>query len=196
VSKLFLSKARSDVMELFLFNPENSYYQRQISELTGQPIRAIQREIINLLELGLIEKHDEGNRVYYRINKKCPIYSELKSIFIKTAGLAEYMQKKLNEKRVKFAFIYGSYAKNTENISSDIDLFVVGDMTAKELSGEISKVKKELAREINYVVMPVDELKQRASAKENYIMSVIKDKKIFIAGDENEFKTIIKPGKN
>jgi len=49
IDKLFSSKARVDILKLFFFNPENSFYQRQISKLTGHSIRAVQREVAKLV---------------------------------------------------------------------------------------------------------------------------------------------------
>ena len=39
---LFSSSARVKILTLFLLNPENRFYQREIGGLTGLPIRAVQ----------------------------------------------------------------------------------------------------------------------------------------------------------
>ena len=74
INKLFSSKARVDILKLFFFNPQDSFYQRQISKLSSQSIRAVQREVARLKELGIIEKSIQGNRIYYKVNKNCPIF--------------------------------------------------------------------------------------------------------------------------
>lgn len=192
IDKLFSSKARVEILKLFLFNPENSFYQRQISTLTHQPIRGVQREVDKLHSIGLLEKSTEGNRVYYKINKICPIIEELKSIFFKSVGIAEALKADLNEKGIRFAFIYGSYAKGQENLLSDIDLMVIGDMSARELSGILSKPKRELMREINYTVFPSKEFIDRVRKKDHFLNSVLQEKKIFIVGSEDGLKSFIK----
>jgi len=55
IDKLFSSKARVEILKLFLFNPQDSFYQRQISAITHQPIRGVQREVAKLESIGLIE---------------------------------------------------------------------------------------------------------------------------------------------
>ncbi len=191
LEKLFSSRARVDVLKLFLLNPDNSYYQRQISTITRKSIRGVQRELENLQKLSLIEKSIEGNRIYYKANRKCPIFEELKRIFFKSAGIAEVLKSSLKGKRIKSAFIYGSYAKGQESLLSDIDLMVIGDISSKELSGILSDPKKELMREINYAVFPTREFINKAKKKEHFLNSVLNDKKIFIIGDENELKELI-----
>lgn len=192
INRLFSSRARVEILKLFLFNPDNSFYQRQISNLTRQSIRGVQRELENLQKIGLLEGTNQGNRIYYKVNKGCPIFKELKDILFKTAGIAEVLKRNLSGNRIKIAFIYGSYARGGEGFSSDIDLMAIGDISAKELSSMLSKPKKELIREINYIVFPVKEFIGRVRRKEHFLDSVLKDKKIFIIGDESELKAVIK----
>ena len=85
--KLFTSQTRIDILELFLFQPEIRYYGRQIAVKIKKNPRGVMRELENLEALGLLEREEDGNRVYFRVNKKSPIYRELKAIFIKTTRI-------------------------------------------------------------------------------------------------------------
>ncbi len=194
IDKLFSSRARIEILRLFLFNPENTFYQRQISVLTNQPIRGVQREVAKLQKLGLIEGSIQGNRIYYKVNKICPIFEELKNILFKSIGIAEVLKENLKRDNIKIAFIYGSYARGEENLLSDIDLLLIGNISLKELSHILSKPKKELGREINYAVFPVKEFKKKLTQKDHFLSSVLREKKIFIIGDEDEFRGLIKSG--
>lgn len=192
LNKLFSSRTRVEILKLFLFNTNNSFYQRQISNLTAQSIRGVQREVDKLNGIGLIERSIQGNRIYYKVNKKCPIVEDLKNIFFKSVGIAEVLRDNFKEKGIKVAFIYGSYAKGEESLLSDIDLMVLGDISSKELSSILSKPKKELMREINYVVFSLNEFINKAIQKDHFINSVLEDKKIYIVGNENELKELVK----
>ena len=192
---LFTSKTRVRILELFMFNPENIYYVRQISSLTGKAVIGVQREVEKLERLGILDKFHDGNRVYYRVLKSCPIFEELKSIFLKTSGIAEVLKNQLaGSKAIQFAFIYGSYAKGEENISSDIDLMVIGSISSKKLSQLLAAHRSKLQREINYSSISPGEFKKKFAARNHFISSVIKEKKIFIIGREDEFKRFIKTG--
>jgi predicted nucleotidyltransferase len=195
LDKLFSSKTRVEILRLFLFNADNSFYQRQISNLTKQSIRGVQREVEKLHDIGFLEKSVSGNRVYYKVNRNNPIFEDLKSIFFKSLGIAEALKENLQGKKIKIAFIYGSYARGQENLISDIDLMVIGNISSKELSGLLSGPKTELMREINYAVFPLKEFINKVVQKDNFINSVLKDKKIFIIGSEDELKGLIKSGK-
>lgn len=83
---LFSSTARVEVLHLYLMNPDRRYYQREIERETGQPIRAVQREVGRLADIDLLRRSEEGNRVFYRLNPDFPLLGELTSLFSAAAG--------------------------------------------------------------------------------------------------------------
>jgi hypothetical protein len=83
---LFSSTARVQVLHLFLLNPDRQYYQREIERETGQPIRAVQREVGKLADIELLQRSEEGNRVFYRLNPEFPLLGALTSLFQTAAG--------------------------------------------------------------------------------------------------------------
>jgi len=50
LDKLITSSARVKVLKLLLLNEDQRYYQREIAELAGLPVRAVQREGAKLAE--------------------------------------------------------------------------------------------------------------------------------------------------
>jgi hypothetical protein len=81
---IFASSARDVILRVFLVDPHRSYYQRQIEAATGQPLRAIQRELDRLTSVGLLYRHNEGNRTYYQVDMQFPLFPELRSMVLKT----------------------------------------------------------------------------------------------------------------
>jgi DNA-binding transcriptional ArsR family regulator len=86
---LFSSSARVEVLALFLRNSERSFYQREIERETGQPIRAVQREVERFEGAGLLLRSEEGNRVFFRLDPDHPLVAELRALFQKALGIAE-----------------------------------------------------------------------------------------------------------
>jgi hypothetical protein len=83
---LFSSTARVEVLRLFLLNPGRQYYQREIERETGQPIRAVQREVGRMEEIGLLFRTAEGNRVFYGVNADFALLNEVTALFEKATG--------------------------------------------------------------------------------------------------------------
>lgn len=189
LKNIFSSGVRVKILTLFLANPRNRYYLRGIEKLCGLQPRAVQRELLNLVEFGLLVKSPEGNRLYYQVDPEFFLLPELKSIIFKTAALGDALKAEVEKSsKIKSAFIYGSYAENRENTKSDIDLFVIGDISGKELQSLLAKTKHQVYRQINAALYSQREFKEKIKKRNHFILSVIKKPKIFLKGNIEAFK--------
>ena len=105
-----------------------------------------------------------GNQKHYRANRNSPIFTELQSIILKTAGLAEPLRQSLvpYADRIKVAFVYGSVAKGSDTAQSDIDLMVVGeDLSYADLFTALQKADETLQRNVNPSFLSVDEWRRK-----------------------------------
>lgn len=77
LAQLFGSVSRVRILcFLHAFLGQN-FYQREIMFETGLSLRPIQRELNNLVKLGVVKKQKTRNRVYYEINTDSPFFSPL-----------------------------------------------------------------------------------------------------------------------
>ena len=190
LEELFSSKARADVLAFLLLNSARKFYQRQIAELTGLPIRAVQREVERLCGLGLLIREENGNRVYYRVNERASIFPELKRLVLKTRGPANQLRQALQAENIRLAFVYGSFATGEESAMSDLDLFVVGDITSRRLSALTREVRDLLGREINTYLVTSEEYREKALQGDSFVQNVLSHPKVFIIGDEETLRTL------
>jgi hypothetical protein len=103
---IFASSARDVILRVFLLDPHRAYYQRQLEAATGQPLRAIQRELDRLTSAGLLYRHTEGNRAYHRVDSDFYLYPELRSMVLKTAEPEDRLRGLLAcEESVRLAFL-------------------------------------------------------------------------------------------
>jgi predicted nucleotidyltransferase len=159
---------------------------------TETALGAAQRELKQLTEGGLVLRVKRENQVYYQANLANPIFSELKGILTKTAGIGDVVRQALQPvtDKVQTAFIYGSVAKGAETASSDIDLMVIGDVGFGDVVSCLSTVEAKLGREINPTVYPPSEYAMKLKAKNHFLTSVLREKKIFVIGDEHELRRV------
>ena len=71
----------------------------------------------------------ENREIWYCTNleKNLPITEDLMRIFLKTESIGKEILTKFPDKeKIRYALIYGSFAKGTESSSSDIDLLILG----------------------------------------------------------------------
>ena len=78
--KLFGSKSRARILAFLCGNPAGPFYQRQIMYETGRFLQAVQRELRNLVNLGIVNKTETRNRVYYGTDPDSPFFKPLEAI--------------------------------------------------------------------------------------------------------------------
>ena len=189
---IFGSKTRINILKLFIFNPKREYYVREIERLIKTSFDLVRRELIHLETIGLLKSRVSGKQKYYTLNTEHMLFPEFKSMILKTAGIGDIIQGAIkNRNDILVAFIYGSYAKDTENGESDIDLFVIGDISSTDLQVSVSEVESQTKREINPTVYSSKEFKEKYKAKNHFILSVIKEPKIFLKGDEDGLRKLV-----
>ncbi len=187
IIKIFKSKARQAIFRLYFTNPDKSFYLRELERELNTPVSMLRKELITLEKESIFFSSKKGNLLYYSLNKNYPLYNEIKSIVFKTIGIQGTLSKVLLPlKAIKAAFVYGSYAKNIDNAKSDVDLFIIGSPDENKLVEIISKLERELKREINYSIYTSEDIKKKKKLKDSFIEEVIQGKKIFLIGDGND----------
>jgi predicted transcriptional regulator len=86
LAKLFGSTSRIRILSFLFEYTGQSFYQRQIMFEAGLALQPAQRELMNLVELGIIKKHETDNRVYYQVNTDSPFFNPLRDIFSLTGA--------------------------------------------------------------------------------------------------------------
>ena len=134
--------------------------------------------------------------MFYKANNRSVIFNELKNIVRKTFGVADIIRESLTpiSQKISAAFIFGSIARNDDDRASDIDVMIIGDVSFADVSSCISPAEKSIQREINPVVYPTDEFKQKLAEGHHFIKTVLEEKKIFLIGDEDELGRMAESG--
>jgi predicted nucleotidyltransferase len=192
---LFFGAYRQRVLGLLLLHPDESFHLREIARLTDTQPGTLRRELALLADAGVLHGETAGNQKHYRANAACPIYEELRSILVKTSGVADVLRGALASlgTRVAMAFIYGSMASASERKASDIDVMVVGSATLEDVVRALNPCQEQLRREINPHVYSASEFTRKVRKNDPFISRVLAGPRILIAGKPDEFG---KPGAN
>ncbi len=188
--KLFANPTLVEVLNLFLLNPEEEFYQYDIVKKTHRALMQVQRALKRLAETGIITFSRRGKMIYYKALRRHPAFEDLKKLFLKTVAMGEHFRTALepSQNKVQLAFIFGSVAEGAESIDSDIDLCIIADLGLREISKVLSPLSKQLGREINPVIFAPHEFQKRIAKKDHFLLNVLRSSKIWILGDENTFK--------
>ena len=187
------SKTKRKLLTLLLTNPKRRFYVRELSRDIEENINSVRCELKKLSSIGLVSSEREANLLYYKINTRCFLYKELKTLIYKTEAFGPYLKEIAKfPNDICIAFVYGSTAYDQEWERSDIDLFVLGDIDGEKLHRYIFKLEEKIGREINTVHMSLSEFKAKIKKKNAFLKRVLSGEKIFIKGDGDALSKIVK----
>ena len=191
ITALFHGTKRK-VLALFFLNSDREYYFAEVVRLTGTRQGVIQRELKTLTDAGILTTEKRGRQKFYSVNRNNPIFPDLRNIVFKTFGVISQVRDALKplEKKIKVAFIYGSFARGEEVADSDIDLFIIGKAPLDEIVSALTKVENAIGREINPSLFSAVEYKRELVQKNHFVRSVIKSDKEFVIGTEDELREL------
>lgn len=184
---------RRRILALLLLHSEQSYYVRELARLAEVPPGSLHRELKLLAATGLLLRERVGNQVRYQANRECPAFEELAGFFRKTAGLADVLRDALTPfaNQVKLAFIFGSVAQGKEQVNSDIDVLLVGDIKFAGVVQILAPTQQRLGRQVNPVVMTKAEFLQKVQKSDRFISRIVKEPKILLIEASDELAELV-----
>ncbi len=196
IGELFAGRAIVALLRLFFLHPKQTFYQRELSDLIGERLFLTQGALGRLVRAGVVDRSRRGNRIYYQANQSHPAFQELKTVILKTVAVGDMLRTHLAElgEKVQLAFVYGSVARGEETASSDLDIMIVGDLSAREAASILAPVKKMLNREINPTVYSPQELRKGMKARHPFLTAVLREPKVFLQGDERDLEGVLGGG--
>ena len=137
VAPALFGKTRRNILGMIFNHPEEEFYLREIARSSASGLGAVQRELANLLEAGILKLRRQGRMTLYSANKNSAVYTELVNLIAKTSPMlaASGAARNINvpQKALeafcrkyhisKLAF-YGSVLREDFSPASDVDVLV------------------------------------------------------------------------
>lgn len=188
---LIISRVRVKILQLFFLAPGQIFHVREIVRRTVEEINAVRRELAHLEKAGLMSKEHRANRLFYSIRKDYPLFFDLLTLVVKTAGMGgDIIKNRVKLGKIKFAMISGRYARNMVRGTNDVDLLVVGKVVLPELSQIVRAEEVRREKEINYTVMSEEEFEFRKRRRDPFVLDTLRGSRIMVVGDEEEMVAI------
>jgi len=145
LKRLFTSNTRIKLLTLFLLNPEEEFFIRELTRKLDEQINSIRRELDNLKKLGLLRSKAKNRKKYYMVNKNFVAFHDLRNIIIKVmSGKDELVKKIMQFGEVDFLALLGMFVEKP----SPVDLLLVGDLDKKFKESEVVNPKVLLERKL------------------------------------------------
>lgn len=190
--KLFGSKTRAKLLQLFFENPEKSFYVREMTRVIDEQINSVRRELLNLESIGVIKTESFDNKVYYSANSKHPYAHALTEIFTKKIDTTR--EKDIKETtweeycRPVKKYLKGLVVTNRLPGQEGIDLLIIGNDRTKKLTSWAEVIEKKQGKPINYVIMTQDDFTYRKNVRDRFIQDVFEMEISEIIDPENIIK--------
>ena len=193
LSDALFTKVQQRVLSVIFGHPDRVFFGNEIIRLAGVGVGAVVRELERLVTAGLITVTRTGNQKHYQANQSSPIFSELRSIVLKTFGIADVLRHALLPltDRIQVAFVYGSVAKGQDTAKSDIDLILISDdLGFPDVLTLLSEAEKQLVRPVNPTIYTRADLNKRLNDGNDFITRVLDQPKIFIIGTDHDISQL------
>ncbi len=168
---LITSKTRLRLLLKFFLNPETRAYLRGLGDEFGESTNSIRLELNRLEDASMLKGEYEGNKKFYTVNLKHPLYTEMSSIVRKYMGLdviVDQVVEKLGG--VDSVFLTGDLAEGKDTNVLDV-VFIGKELNKSFLVKLVDKAEDLLSKKIKYLVYSTDnEFDQDFSAKPRVLL--------------------------
>ena len=188
-------EVRAKVLAAVFGQPDREWYLTELARTLETQPSSLQRELEALSNAGILEQRRDGRRVYVKTDRTSPVFTDLRGLLQKTAGVIPVLSGELETlgDSVSLAFVYGSIARSEETSVSDIDL-MVGAMGLSDLIPALRNSERILGRPVNPSVYSSAEFQERARSGDHFLTTVLKGAKQFVKGGEDELERIAGKG--
>ena len=198
IENLFGSKTRYKLLKLFVSNPNQSFYVREITRKIDEQINSVRRELQNLLSIGVIKSDSSNNRLYYEVDQKFEKYQALVNLFSQPAGAggraksaasgkdedgsaadssADAARKSSGKERalgnVSLVVLSGIF---TRDKSTPADLLIVGNVTPSSLKAYVEDLESTIDGEVRYMIMDEEQFAYRRQIRDRSISLMLAGK--------------------
>lgn len=175
---LFSSKTRIKLLNIFILNPNEEYFIRELTRKLDEQINSIRRELDNLKKIGLLRSKLKNRKKYYFVNKDFVIFNELKGILLKSMNQDNDLIKKIIKLgEIDLLLLSGVF---TGEDNSDIDLLLVGEVSKTKLQDLLSSSSK-FTKELRFTNLTKKDFMYRIDMKDKFISNIISNEKTIIS---------------
>lgn len=197
---LFGSRTRVKLLSLFLRQPEEPIFVREMTRRVGTQINAVRRELANLLKLGLIvetvelesgekkAKQPGLKKKYYKVNPDFRLLKELSALLLRAQALYEG---RLDQEIPKLGDVrYLAFLGVFLGEKAPVDVFIVGTINEGQLKKSIQEAERALGYEINFSVMALEEFRYRKDMTDKFLYSILEGRKHVVIDRLNEASSV------
>lgn len=186
LEQMFGSKTRARLMGLFLSQPDDTFFVRELTRRIDAQLNSVRRELKNLVQLGFLSEKEgtvknsrrlSDKKRFYCVNQDFILFDDLRALFQKVQILLK--QNLVQEIQEKGHIDYFAFTgRFVDAIEIPTDILIVGSIKQADLEKMISKFEEEIPYEINYTLMPKEEFLDRRQVADRFLLAILGGEKV------------------
>ena len=165
----------------------------ELESLVGASHDSLYRALQRGVAVGLIRRERVGKQHVYQIESNSPIFGEMKTLLSKLFGPADALHRAFSgagPPEVEAAFLFGSAARAQDNLNSDLDVFVIGEISRFALARQLVVAERELGREVNAMAYPRPDVERRLAEGDGFLREVFSGPKLMLLGKDTDLPAV------
>ncbi len=167
VAPLFRSDGQARLLAELFLSGEDELNLNELAARAGLAYGTVHREVLRLLEAGLLTERRVGQARLVRPNPESPLTQPVRDLLLVSAGPVPLLAAELREvSGVQAAFLYGSFAARMRGEAgeapNDIDVMVVGTPDPMAVYEACQRVGDQVGREVNATIMTPEEAQEHS----------------------------------
>lgn len=149
-----------EILRLFLKYPKRNFTPLQISKISKVPYPTARRYVLNLNAAGLLDIERVGAYNVCKLNAESPLIPEIKNavnseLSPHKLAVKEFVKQLKSVKQIKKAILFGSVARGTENLRSDVDVAIIVEKDSKLLEKKLVEIMDKILQSSRMKVIPI-----------------------------------------
>ena len=154
----------------------------------------------HLESVGIVKNSTEDRKIFYQANQRFKYYLPLRAIFAgvkmnesvsvdKRASSIDRWQSEIEnvQKEIDILVLFGVFVDDAD---SDIDMLIVGNNQDKKLSNWASDIEKKEGRELNYMILSMEDFYYRYTTQDTFIKGLFENNYKIVFDKENILEKI------
>ena len=184
MSELFGGASRYKVLRKLYERPAERHHLRALAAMTGISSGTLHTTLKRLERAGLVRRLEHKPLVFYQAPVDDPRLAPLIELFRRESDLVEELRAALGSfaKQIKYAGVFGSYARGEALADSDVDVLVVGPENGIKVQAALAPVARKHRRAVNAAVFSTRTFAGMARGADRFFEEVAAGKRVDIMG--------------
>ncbi|HSV45194.1 MAG TPA: nucleotidyltransferase domain-containing protein [Ramlibacter sp.] len=175
------SETRARLLSALFMEPRG-YHLRGLAAAAGVDSGNALKTLRALVDAGIVAQMPDARGPVYQVNKASPLTEPLRELFMRAGGLLQDLQKVADGMAAEQVHVFGSYARGTSRPDSDVDVLVIGDVSAIEAQAAFARVGRKHHKKIDVLAMSRQQLAEAAAEGSAFLQELRSNRLVTLKG--------------